>query len=260
MTKFTGKTALVTGASSGIGESITRQLAETGCNLILVARREDKLNELKQELEDKHEITITTISHDLATPEAGQQLYQKTQSMGLNVDILINNAGYAKHGPFHDTPLETHIHMMGLLTTTLTELTYLYSQDMKKQREGYILLVASIAGFMPIPQFSTYAASKAFVLSLGESLSKELSAFGINVTTLCPGGTATEFMDVSGQNITGLRSHAIMTSDAVAKSGLKALSKGKTVIVPGLLYKISMASLRAVPRGLQAKIGEAATK
>ena len=260
MTKFSGKTALVTGASSGIGESITRQLAEKGCNLILVARREDKLNELKQELEDRYPIEITTISHDLATHEAGKSLYQKTQSMGLKVDILINNAGYAKHGPFLTTPLDTHIHMMNLLTTTLTELTYLYSENMKQQGEGYILLVASIAGFMPIPQFATYAASKAFVLSLGEALNKELSPFGVGVTTLCPGGTATEFMDVSGQNITGLRSHAIMTSDAVAKAGLKALSKGKAVIVPGWLYKLSMASLRAVPRSLQATIGEAATK
>ena len=131
---------------------------------------------------------------------------------------------------------------------------------MKRLGGGYILLVASIAGFMPIPQFATYAASKAFVLSLGESLNKELSEFNINVTTLCPGGTATEFMDVSGQNITGFRRHAIMTSDAVAQAGLRAVAKGKAVIVPGFLYKISMAGLRAVPRGFQAMIGEAATK
>ena len=260
MNKFAGKTALVTGASSGIGESITRQLAEKHCNLILVARREDKLNTLKQELETQFNITVTTISHDLATLEAGKSLYKKTQALDLDVDILVNNAGYAKHGPLHSTPLDTHTDMMHLLTTTLTELTYLYSEDMKQLGGGYILLVASIAGFMPIPQFATYAASKAFVLSLGESLNKELSEFNINVTTLCPGGTATEFMDVSGQNITGFRRHAIMTSDAVAHAGLRAVAKGRAVIVPGLLYKFSMAGLRAVPRGLQAMIGEAATK
>ncbi len=260
MNKFAGKTALVTGASSGIGESISRQLAEKHCNLILVARRGDKLEALKYELEAQYDITVSTISHDLATLEAGKSLHQKTKALGLDVDILINNAGYAKHGAFHLTPLDTHLDMMHLLTTTLTELTYLYSEDMKQLGGGYILLVASIAGFMPIPQFATYAASKAFVLSLGESLNKELSEFNINVTTLCPGGTATEFMDVSGQNITGFRRHAIMTSDAVAHAGIRAVSKGKAVIVPGLLYKFSMAGLRAVPRGLQAMIGEAATK
>ena len=108
MNKFAGKTALVTGASSGIGESITRQLAEKHCNLILVARREDKLNALKHELEAQYDITVTTIGHDLATLEAGKSLHKKTQALGLDVDILINNAGYAKHGAFHLTPLDTH--------------------------------------------------------------------------------------------------------------------------------------------------------
>ncbi|OUS28932.1 hypothetical protein A9Q99_10685 [Gammaproteobacteria bacterium 45_16_T64] len=260
MNKFAGKTALITGASSGIGESITHQLAKAGANLILVARREDKLQILKDTLEPEFGITVTVISHDLAVDGSGQALYEKTKALHLHVDILINNAGYAKHGPFHDTPLETHLHMMHLLTTTFTELTYLYTADMKQKGSGYVLLVASIAGFMPIPQFSTYAASKAFVLSLGESLNKELSAFGINVTTLCPGGTATEFMDISGQEISGMRRHAIMTSDAVAKSGLRAMAKGNAVNVPGILYKLSMAGLRVVPRNLQALIGEAATK
>lgn len=260
MNKFAGKTALITGASSGIGESITRQLAQSGTNLVLVARREEKLQALKAELAPKHGISITVISHDLATQGAGRALYEKTQSQGLVIDILINNAGYAKHGPFHDTPLDTHLHMMHLLTTTFTELTYLYTNDMKRQGSGYVLLVASIAGFMAIPQFSTYAASKAFVLSLGESLNKELSSFGIRVTTLCPGGTATEFMDISGQDISGFRRHAIMTSDAVATSGLRALAKGHAVNVPGILYKLSIAGLRAIPRHLQARLGEAATK
>ena len=254
-----GQIVLVTGASRGIGNAIALTLGGAGATVIGTATSEEGADNISKIFSESDILGKGMKLNVTDNDQITSVLKAVTDEYGA-VDILINNAGYAKHGAFHKTPLDTHTDMMHLLTTTLTELTYLYSEDMKRLGGGYILLVASIAGFMPIPQFATYAASKAFVLSLGEALNKELSEFNIKVTTLCPGGTATEFMDVSGQNITGFRRHAIMTSDAVARAGLRAVAKGKAVIVPGLLYKFSMAGLRAVPRGLQAMIGEAATK
>ena len=175
------------------------------------------------------------------------------------MDILINNAGLGKHGDFLEMPLAHHHQMINLNIIALNDLTHFYGQDMARQGEGYILLVASIAGFLPVPRFSTYAATKNYVLALGEALGKELKDKGVTVTTLCPGGTLTEFMDVAGQEIDGIRSMAMMTSEEVAATGLKAMSRKKRVIVPGWIYKIGIASLRLFPRRLQATFGQLAT-
>lgn len=260
MQSFQGKTALITGASSGIGESFARQLAEQGADLVLVARRESRLQALAHELGRKHGIKTTVIAHDLSEPGAAQALYEKTQALHLPIDVLLNNAGLAKHSPFLDVSLESHTSMMRVNIDALTELTYLYGKDMVARKQGNILLVSSIAGFVPVPQFSTYAASKAYVLSLGKALYNEWKKSNVNVTVLCPGGTLTEFMDVSGQDIKGIRTLAMMSSDSVAKAGLNGMLRNKNVVVPGWLYKVSMASMRLVPTGLQAALGEAATK
>lgn len=260
MKQLAGKTALITGASSGIGETIARQLASLNCPLILVARRTERLEKIKQELQQNHNIRIDIISCDLAKPGAAQYLYDQCQQQGLQVDILINNAGFAKHGLMLDIPLATHQEMMQLMVITLTELSYLFGQDMKQRQHGYILLVSSLLGFLPGPQFATYSAIKAYALNLADSLVREFKPQGIHITALCPGGTTTEFMDVSGQKIDGLRSLAMMSSDNVARSGLNALAKGKGNVVPGLLYKFSVLALRLVPRNLQAVFGELATK
>lgn len=260
MNRLTGKTALITGASSGIGETMARQLAALNCPLILVARRTDRLEKLKSELEQKHGIQVTTISIDLSVAGSAQALYDQCQEKDLQVDILINNAGFAKHGFMLDIPLAVHQEMMQLMVTTLTELSYLFGQDMKQRQTGYIMLVSSLLGFLPGPQFATYSAIKAYALNLADSLVREFKPEGIHITALCPGGTATEFMEVSGQKIEGIRSLAIMSSESVARSGLKALAKGKGNVVPGLLYKLSVFGLRFVPRNLQAVFGELATK
>lgn len=260
MKELSGKTALITGASSGIGETIARQLAALNCPLILVARRSDRLEELKTELQQKHDIKIDIFSCDLAKPDAAQSLYDQCQQQGLFVDILINNAGFAKHGPMLDIPLATHQEMMQLMVITLTELSYLFGQDMKQRQSGYIMLVSSLLGFLPGPQFATYSAIKAYALNLADSLVREFRPQGIHITALCPGGTATEFMDVSGQKIEGLRSLAMMSSDSVARSGLNALATGKGNVVPGLLYKLAVLALRLVPRNVQAVFGELATR
>jgi short-subunit dehydrogenase len=260
MNRLTGKTALITGASSGIGETMARQLAALNCPLILVARRTDRLESLKSELEQQHSIQVITISIDLSVPGSAQALYDQCQEQGLQVDILINNAGFAKHGQMLDIPLAVHQEMMQLMVVTLTELSYLFGQDMKQRQSGYIMLVSSLLGFLPGPQFATYSAIKAYALNLADSLVREFKPQGIHITALCPGGTATEFMDVSGQKIEGLRNLAIMPSETVARSGLKALAKGQGNVVPGLLYKLSVIGLRLVPRNLQAIFGELATK
>lgn len=260
MTTFTGKTALITGASSGIGKSFARILASQKTNLVLVARREDRLQTIADQLIEEFGIEAHVIAQDLAAPKAAETLYKRTHDLGLSIDILLNNAGLGHHGMFLDTDAEGHENTLQVNINALTQLTHLFGQDMKQRGEGYILLVASIASFMPIPQFSTYAASKAYVLSFGQSIAKELKKHNIKVSVTCPGGTATEFMDMSGQNITGWRTRAIMSSDDVAQSGLNALERGKVVNVPGALYKFSAASVRFLPKKLQLIVGEMATK
>jgi len=260
MNRLTGKTALITGASSGIGETMARQLAAMNCPLVLVARRTERLESLKIELQQKHGIQVTTISLDLSIAGSAQTLYDQCQQQQLQIDILINNAGFAKHGYMLDIPLETHQEMIQLMVTTLTELTYLFAQDMRQRKEGYVLLVSSLLGFLPGPQFATYSAIKAYALNLADSLVREFQQDNVRITALCPGGTATEFMDVSGQKIEGIRSLAIMSSESVSRAGLTALAKGKGNVVPGLLYKLSVFGLRFVPRNLQAVFGELATK
>lgn len=257
---FANKTALITGASSGIGETMARQLAKQNCSLILVARRLDRLQSLKEELEAEHEIKVAVIAQDLSVPGSAQTLFDKCQEQQLQVDVLINNAGFAQHGFFLKVPLAIHQEMIQLMVTSLTELSYLFGEQMKQRQSGYILLVSSILGFMPGPQFASYAAIKAYVLNLSDSLNKEFKQDGLHITALCPGGTATEFMDVSGQEITGLRSLAIMSSERVVKSGLKALVRGQGHVVPGLMYKLSVLGLRLIPRRLQAVFGEMATR
>lgn len=260
MSSFQGQTALVTGASSGIGESFARQLAAQGVNLVLVARREERLQVLAAELQRDFGVATHVIALDLAEHGAAQALYARVQQQGLQIDILLNNAGLGKHGAFLKLPLETQMSMMRVNVDALTELTWLFGRDMVERRKGSILLVSSIAGYLPVPQFAIYAASKAYVLSFGKALHEEWRAHNVNVTVLCPGGTLTEFMEVAGQKIEGIRTLAMMSSDAVAGAGLSALARGRSVIVPGMLYKVSMAMVRFIPSRVQATVGEMATR
>lgn len=259
MTSYSGKTALVTGASSGIGEAFANLLAQQGADLILVARRAERLDTLAKKLRDQYQVSVNTIAMDLSEPGAAALLYEKTQQMELKVNLLVNNAGIGKHGNYLESDLDDHHQMINLNVIAVQDLTYLFANDMAAQGSGQILLVASIAGFLPVPRFATYAATKAYVLSLGESLAKELKSAGVSITTLCPGGTSTEFMDISGQKIDGVRTLAMMSSESVAKAGLNALNKQQRVVVPGLLYKVSIASLRFFPRRMQAIFGQLAT-
>ena len=239
---------------------MARQLAALSCPLVLVARRTDRLEKSKARAGAKAWHSVTTISIDLSVPGSAQYLYDQCQAQDLQIDILINNAGFAKHGYMLDIPLPVHQEMIQLMVTTLTELTYLFGHDMRQRKDGYVMLVSSLLGFIPGPQFATYSAIKAYALNLADSLVREFKQDNVRITALCPGGTSTEFMDVAGQKIDGMRSLAMMSSESVARSGLKALAKGKGNVVPGILYKLAVLGLRLVPRNIQAVFGELATK
>ena len=175
------ETALITGASSGIGEHFARQLASKKKDLVLVARSQDKLEKLAKELEEKEQVNTIVIVQDLTQTNAGQILYDAIEAQGLTIDVLINNAGFGDYGMFSDRPLSKQMKMIQLNIAVLTELTGLFLPDMKKRRKGAIVNVSSIAGFQPLPYMSVYAATKAFVLSFSEALWAENKDYGISI-------------------------------------------------------------------------------
>ena len=189
------QTALITGASNGIGLELARIHAKRGGDLVLVARSQDKLNQLADELHAQyHDIQITVIAQDLAMPHAAQSVFAQTEQLGIQVDILINNAGFGGHGRFFERELAKEQQMIQLNITTLTELTHLYLQGMVARRSGKILNVSSTASFMPGPLQAVYYATKAYVTSFSQAVAEEVREFGISVTALCPGAVATDFV------------------------------------------------------------------
>ena len=189
------QTALITGASNGIGLELARIHAKRGGDLVLVARSQDKLNQLADELRAQHhDIQITVIAQDLAMPHAAQSVFAQTEQLGIQVDILINNAGIGGHGRFFERELAKEQQMIQLNITTLTELTHLYLQGMVARRSGKILNVSSTASFMPGPLQAVYYATKAYVTSFSQAVAEEVREFGISVTALCPGAVATDFV------------------------------------------------------------------
>ena len=243
------KLALITGASSGIGESFARQLAALGKDLIVVARREDKLVALAEDLSAAHGVQVHVIAADLAWPGAAAALFEQTERLGLAVDLLVNNAGFAQVGAFADLPFDAQAAMVRLNVGAVVELTRLYLPAMRRRRRGGIINVASNAAFQPVPYMSLYAATKAFVLHFSEGLNEEVKGDGVRVLALCPGATATGFWSVAGvlEDRTGM-----MTSpDKVAAAALRALERGRAFVVPGLGYKlVAFAASRLSPRWL----------
>ena len=251
MQKFQGKTALITGASSGIGEQMAKQLADAGCALILVARRKERLDALAATLN----VQVDVITADLLQHDSPQRLHEQVHALGRKVDILINNAGFGFQKPLLELSLDDHLGMIDVNIRSLMALTRLFAADMTQG--GWILNVGSIASYIPIPGMGTYSATKAFVLNLGQALHAELKPQGITVTTLCPGGTKTEFSDIARQKIDPSLQWAMMDADVVAAAGLKALHNDKAVVVPGAVYKAAISSLRLVTGGMITKIAGA---
>ncbi len=249
-----GKLALITGASSGIGLELAKIHASKGDNLILVARREQLLLGLKNKLENEHGIKVHVIVKDLAQPNAGEELYAQVKSEGLQIDYLINNAGFGGRGKFHERPWEKDKDMINLNVMALVTLTRLFLNDMTERNEGRILNVASMAGFVPGPLQAIYFATKAFVVSFTEAIGNELSDTNVTVSVLCPGPTDTEFFEVA--NINGVRTsmRGVASANDVAVVGYDGLLSGKTIAIPGLMNKVLLLATRVFPRALTTKI------
>jgi uncharacterized protein len=247
--------ALVTGASSGIGADLARELAAGGHDLVLVARGEDKLRALAGELEKAHAIQAQVIGADLAEPDAAVRLKKTLDERGLDVDVLINNAGYALYGRFAETDAHDEMRMIQVNIVALTQLTKLLLPAMLERKKGRILNVASTAAFQPGPLMAVYYASKAYVLSLSEALANECGGSGVTVTALCPGPTSTGFQARANMQESKLvKGKDIMSSAEVAKAGYRALMKGKAVVIPGASNKMLAQAVRFLPRSTVTKL------
>ncbi len=251
-----GKTALITGASSGMGADFARELAARGCLPILVARRADRLQELQQEISTRYGVSAEWISADLAAPDAPQRLYDDLKTKGRTVDVLINNAGYAVHGKFHTAEWDRTHQMLEVDIVALTHLTRLFAADMAARRFGFILLIASTGAFQPTPMYAAYAAAKSYVLYFGEALHYELRESGVGCTVLCPGVTRTEFFDVAGQQMVPFQRRTAMASSEAARIGIRAMLAGRSCVVAGRLNSLIAWSTRLAPRQFLAAMAD----
>ncbi|MGB3789871.1 MAG: SDR family oxidoreductase [Phormidesmis sp.] len=248
------KTVLITGASRGIGEAFARVYARKQHNLILVARNENDLNALKEELSTQHDIDVVVFSHDLTKENEVQQIFDQIEQQNLTVDVLINNAGYGDYGEFVSGDWAKLQGMILLNILALTHLSHLFLPSMIARGQGQILNVSSTAAFQPGPMMAVYFATKAYVLSLSEALSAETEGTGVTVTVLCPGPTQSNF----GQNANmdkialmgDVTSDKLPTALSVAEYGYRALNQGEVVAVHGVMNKVLTFMPRLTPRGV----------
>ncbi|HEY9667603.1 MAG TPA: SDR family oxidoreductase [Coleofasciculaceae cyanobacterium] len=245
------KTALITGASGGIGYELAKLFAQDGCNLVLVARSQEKLHAVAGELQDKFGISVKVIIKDLANPAAPNEIFTELKNAGIKIQFLVNNAGFAAYGLFAEIDLDTELQMMQVNMVSLTHLTKLFVKEMIEQREGKILNIASTASFQPGPLMAVYFATKAFVLSFSEAIANELKGTGVTVTALCPGPTKSGFQKRAALEKSKLvNGKKIMDAETVARIGYQGFMKNQTVIITGLKNKILAQSARLGPRNL----------
>lgn len=247
-------TALVTGASGGIGLELARLFAADGHHLVLVARSKDKLSKLAEELGSKHNVSARVLSADLARPEAPREIFDDLQAAGVSVDALVNNAGIGSYGLFAETDLKSELDLLQINVVALTHLTKLFLPPMIARRRGHILNVGSTAGFQPGPLMAVYYASKAYVLSFSEALANECEGMGVTVTVLCPGPTETGFVAAAGMEESKLFDRGAMTARDVAEAGYRGMLDGKTIVIPGLRNAFVARAVGFMPRGLVTKV------
>ncbi|CAM4052036.1 SDR family oxidoreductase [Nocardia ninae] len=243
------RTALITGASAGIGAAFAHHLAASGYQLLLVARRGDRLRELAAQLTERHDVRCEVFAADLTDPAAPTAILDHADQLGLDIDILINNAGLSGKTPFADTPWEVLAREIQLMVTAQTELAHLVVPGMKKRRWGRIINLSSIAAFAPPAASLLYTGIKSYVLNISQALDMELKPHGIHVTALCPGFTHTEFHDVMGTRDKADHLPRILWQqpDAVVTEGWTAVMKGRPVCIPGTVNKISAAAMKPLP-------------
>jgi uncharacterized protein len=245
------QTALITGASGGIGYEFAHIFARGKYNLVLAARSEQKLIELKLQLEEQFNIKCSIITVDLSNLEDVKLMIKKIKDSGLQIDILVNNAGFAEYGFFTETNWEKELQMIHLNVIALTYLTKVYAKQMAARKSGKILNVASTASFIPGPLMAVYYATKAFVLSLTEAIANELLGTGVSVTALCPGPTQSGFESAANLGDSKLfKGKKLATSKDVAQFGFDALMKGKRVVIPGWMNRAQIFGSRFSPRWL----------
>ncbi|MCB1159471.1 MAG: SDR family oxidoreductase [Leptospiraceae bacterium] len=245
------RVALITGASVGIGYELALLFARDKHDLILVARREDKLKELAEKLIKQYGIQVFTIASDLSRPSSPSEIYAEVKKQGIFVEYLINNAGFGTNGEFHQIDIRKELSLIQVNISSLIELSHLFLQDMIAQNKGAILNVASTAAFQPGPYMANYYASKAYVLHFTEAIAEELKKYNISISALCPGPTKTEFFDAAGMQALKL---PLMSAEVVALKGYKALKGNSVISIPGLINKLGVLSVRFSPRFLVRKI------
>ncbi len=249
------KTALITGAASGIGYQLARIFACNDYNLVLVDRLGLKLTEIAVKFQEEFGIHVKTIVKDLSISTSPEEIFTELQQAAIKVDVLVNNAGFGTYGLFNETNLTTELEMLQVNLVCLTHLTKLFLKDMVKQGEGKILNLASAAAFQPGPLMAVYFATKAYILSFSEALANELEGTGVTVTVLCPGSTESAFHERTGMADSKLlKGKRMMDAETVAKIGYRALMEGETVVIPGLLNKLMAKSVGFIPRKLVTKI------
>ena len=252
------RTALITGASAGIGRELAIVFAEQGFNLVVVARRRHELDTLAADLKSDHGIEVTVVATDLTVPAAPYTLFETVQRQGIEVDVLVNNAGINFYGDFKDISLENHLSLIQLNIGALTALTHLCMRPMVERGYGRILNVASISAFQPIPTIAVYAASKAFVVSFSEALAVELRETGVMVTALCPGFTETAMKYIESATTgrpASLPSFAVSDATQVARAGYQACMQGEVVQVSGLINQVATLWMQHQPRWLGRTLG-----
>lgn len=246
MRSYQGRTALITGASAGIGEVFARKFASLGANVVLVARSEEKLQRLAADLTSRYSIKATVVALDLSSAGAPEALLQRTRSEGIAVDILVNNAGFATHGYFDQLPLARQHEEVTLNVSAVVDLCHLYIAGMIARGDGLIINVASTASFQPLPYMAVYGATKAFVLSFSEALWAENRSRGVQVLALCPGATDTGFFEIVGAEEASVGKRA--SPEAVVDVALKAVERGQSSVIEGGMNKLLAALPRFLPR------------
>jgi short-subunit dehydrogenase len=243
--------ALITGASMGLGAEFARLLASEGYDLVLTARGAERMATLKKEVENLHGVTAHVLVADLTDPRAPVAIHDHLQDAGIEIDVLVNNAGFGMHGKFHETDLQTELDMVQVNVVALMHLTKLFARDMVRRRRGRIVNVASTAAFQPGPLQSVYYATKAFVLHFSEAVGNELRGTGVTVTALCPGPTPTGFQARAHVgNPRGLRMMMRVSPEAVVRAGYNGMKKGRAVVIPGMLNNVLAFMTRLMPRAL----------
>jgi short-subunit dehydrogenase len=248
-------TALITGASNGIGLELAKIHASKGDNLVLVARNKEKLDALKKELENRFKIYVYTIGKDLSVINSAEEVYNEITQQNISVDYLINNAGFGDFGMFTETNWDKELQMINLNITTLTQFTKIFLKDMVRRRSGKIMNVASTAAFQSGPTMAVYFATKSYVLHFSEAIDNEVREKGVTITALCPGPTESGFQVAAALEESGLfKGKKIPKANEVASYGYKAMMKGKTVAIHGFMNAILANSVRFMPRKLVVKV------